>query len=193
MSHLMHEDVERILFTPETLRQRVRQLGEDITRDFAGKELLAVGILKGAVVFYADLLRQIDLPVQMDFMACSSYGAGTQTTGTVRINKDLDHDIAGRHVLLVEDILDTGLTLSYLKRLLEGRKPPRSRSARSWTRPSAGCATSMPTTWALKSPTPLWWAMAWTMTAATATCPMWACSNPKSMADDDCALIANVL
>ena len=92
MSHLMHEDVERILFTPETLRQRVRQLGEDITRDFAGKELLAVGILKGAVVFYADLLRQIDLPVQMDFMACSSYGAGTQTTGTVRINKDLDHD-----------------------------------------------------------------------------------------------------
>jgi hypoxanthine phosphoribosyltransferase len=123
MSHLMHKDVERVLFTPETLQQRVRQLGQDITRDFAGKELLAVGILKGAVVFYADLLRQIDLPVQMDFMACSSYGAGTQTTGTVRINKDLDHDIAGRHVLLVEDILDTGLTLSYLKRLLEGRKP----------------------------------------------------------------------
>ena len=123
MSHSMHEDVAEVYFTREQIARRVAELGEAITKDYEGKDLLVVGILNGVVVFYADLVRAIDMPIQVDFMRVSSYGGGTESTGRVRILKDLDTDIAGHHVLIVEDILDTGLTLHSLKRILSDRMP----------------------------------------------------------------------
>lgn len=117
----LYEDLDRILLTREQIHQAVKELGAKITRDFAGKEPVLVGILKGAVVFFADLVREIDLPLTMEFMAISSYGSSTKSSGVVRILKDLDRDISGRHVLVVEDIVDSGLTLSYLKEVLETR------------------------------------------------------------------------
>jgi hypoxanthine phosphoribosyltransferase len=116
-------DIEEILISEEEIQLRVQQLGEDITRDYAGRDLLLVGVLKGAFVLMADLSRYIALPLEFDFMAVSSYGAATQTSGVVRILKDLDHEIQGRNVLLVEDIVDSGLTLSYLLKNLRTRKP----------------------------------------------------------------------
>ena len=106
-----------------TLAKRIKEMGEEISKDYAGKEIIVIGILKGSVVFVADLVREITLPVSFDFMAVSSYGARTTTTGTVRILKDLDYDIEGKHVLIVEDIIDSGVTLSYLIEHLAGRKP----------------------------------------------------------------------
>ncbi len=107
----------------EDIRRRLRELGEAITRDYRGKDLVMVGVLKGAFVFLADLVREVDLPLEVDFVAVSSYGADTVTSGVVRIIKDVDLDISGRHVLLVEDIVDTGLTLRYLMDLLRAREP----------------------------------------------------------------------
>ncbi len=109
-----------------TIRHRVRELGEEISRDYAGKSVVCVGVLKGSVIFLADLVRAVDgcqVDIRLDFMAVSSYGGSTESSGVVKILKDLDTDIQGRHVLLVEDIVDSGLTLSYLKRLLEERNP----------------------------------------------------------------------
>ena len=100
-----------------------RELGEQITRDYEGRELLLIGVLKGAFVLMADLSRHIRLPLEVDFMAVASYGAATKTSGVVRILKDLDHDLEGRDVLLIEDIVDSGLTLNYLLKNLRGRKP----------------------------------------------------------------------
>lgn len=119
----MKNDVERILYTEEELRNCVRRLGEQISRDYAGKEIFAIGILKGAVIFFADLVRAIDVPVHLDFMAASSYGASTKSSGTVKILKDLDYSIEGKHVLIVEDIVDSGLTLNYLLTNIQQRKP----------------------------------------------------------------------
>lgn len=119
----MHKDIERVLFSREEIAARVNEMGARITADYAGKELCAVAILRGAVVFFADMIRAIDLPMVIDFMAVSSYGNGAQTSGVVRINKDLDVNIADRHVLVIEDILDTGLTLSYLRDNLLARHP----------------------------------------------------------------------
>jgi hypoxanthine phosphoribosyltransferase len=119
----MGSDLEEILITPEQLQQRVTELAAEIDADYAGRELLLVGVLKGAVMVMADLARAIHLPVQMDWMAVSSYGSGTQSSGVVRILKDLDSDISGRHVLVVEDIIDSGLTLSWLVGNLESRGP----------------------------------------------------------------------
>ena len=115
--------VGEILIDAETLQNRIRELGEEITSDYEGKELLLVGVLKGAVFFMADLMRQLSIPCEIDFMAISSYGAATDSSGVVRILKDLDINIAGRDVLVVEDIIDSGLTLSYLMRNLQARKP----------------------------------------------------------------------
>ena len=112
----MSEDLDRILFTEEQVRDRVHELGEAISRDYAGMEPLFVGVLKGCFVFMADLMRAVTIPCSMDFMAVSSYGSGTRSSGAVRINKDLSQDIQGRHVILVEDIQDSGVTLSYLSR-----------------------------------------------------------------------------
>ena len=119
----MKNDIAKVLLTEDEIAEIVKGLGEKISRDYAGKKLLLVSILKGSVVFMADLMRAITVPCQIDFMSVSSYGKGTKTTGTVRIIKDLDHDIEGYDLLIVEDILDSGMTLSYISELLEGRKP----------------------------------------------------------------------
>ena len=119
----MMSEAGRVLVPSEEIGERVRELGELITEDYRGEELLLVGILRGAVVFLSDLMRYLELPCEIDFMDISSYGAGTTSSGVVRILKDLEEDITGRHVLIVEDIIDTGLTLSYLRRTLLARKP----------------------------------------------------------------------
>jgi hypoxanthine phosphoribosyltransferase len=116
-------DIERVLITEAEIQQKLRELGELITKDYAGSDLLLIGVLKGAFVVMADLARHIRLPVETDFMAVASYGAATKTSGVVRILKDLDHDLEGRDVLLVEDIVDSGLTLNYLLKNLRGRRP----------------------------------------------------------------------
>lgn len=118
-----HPDLDGVLYTAEELAGRVRELGARITGDYANRELCLAVILRGAVVFAADLMRAIGRPAIIDFMAVTSYGAGTESSGVVRIIKDLDTDIAGRHVLVVEDVLDTGLTLGYLKENLLRRGP----------------------------------------------------------------------
>jgi hypoxanthine phosphoribosyltransferase len=116
-------DIEKVLISSDELQAKLAEMGEKITADYAGRSLLLVGVLKGAFVVMADLSRYIRLPLEFDFMAVSSYGAATKTSGVVRILKDLDHDLVGRDVLLVEDIVDSGLTLKYLLKNLAGRKP----------------------------------------------------------------------
>lgn len=116
-------DVERVLLSEEELAGRIAELGAQITEDYAGKEILMIGVLRGAVLFMADLARAIKIPVAIDFMAVSSYGAGTSSSGVVRILKDLDENVEGKHVLVVEDIIDSGLTLNYLMDNLKSRKP----------------------------------------------------------------------
>ena len=117
----LYQDLDRILVTKDEIQAAVRKLGQQITADYAGEELVLLGILKGAIVFFSDLMREIDLPLTTEFMAVSSYGAATKTHGVVRIIKDLDHDITGREVLIVEDIVDSGVTLHYLKQHLASR------------------------------------------------------------------------
>jgi hypoxanthine phosphoribosyltransferase len=119
----LERGVEQILIEDDRLQERVAELGEEISADYAGRDLLLVGVLKGAVFFMADLMRRLTVPCEIDFMAISSYGASTDSSGVVRILKDLDINIEGRHVLVVEDIIDSGLTLSYLVRNLEAREP----------------------------------------------------------------------
>jgi hypoxanthine phosphoribosyltransferase len=119
----MGADLEDVLITAEQLQQRIAELAEQIDADYADRELLLVGVLKGAVMVMADLARAMRLPVQMDWMAVSSYGSGTKSSGVVRILKDLDADITDCHVLIVEDIIDSGLTLSWLVRNLQSRGP----------------------------------------------------------------------
>lgn len=116
-------NIGRIVVPEHDLKRRVLELGEEITADYAGRAPLLVGVLKGACFFLADLARAIRLPLEIDFMAVSSYGSATTTSGVVRIVKDLDADLTGRHVLLVEDIVDSGLTLSFLRRNLAARNP----------------------------------------------------------------------
>jgi hypoxanthine phosphoribosyltransferase len=112
-----------ILVEAEALQRRVRELGEEVSRDYRGRDLLLVCVLKGAVFFASDLMRQLDVPCELDFMAVASYGSATDSSGVVRILKDLDAPIEGRHVLIVEDIVDSGLTLQYLLRSLGARNP----------------------------------------------------------------------
>ena len=109
-----NRDIKEVLISEEQLAAKVAELGARISKDYEGKKLIILGVLKGSVVFMTDLLRQITIPVEMDFMAVSSYGSGTKTSGVVKILKDLDRLIQGYHVLIVEDILDSGMTLSYL-------------------------------------------------------------------------------
>jgi hypoxanthine phosphoribosyltransferase len=119
----LERGVGEVLIGEDALQARIRELGREISSDYAGRELLLVGVLKGAVFFMADLMRAITVPCEIDFMAISSYGASRDSSGVVRILKDLDLNIEGRHVLVVEDIIDSGLTLSYLVRNLESREP----------------------------------------------------------------------
>ena len=119
----VHADVGEVLIEQDALRSRVEELAAEISADYEGRDLLLLGVLKGAIFFISDLMRELTVPCEIDFMAISSYGAGTDSTRVVRILKDLDINIEGRHVLVVEDIIDSGLTLSYLVRNLEAREP----------------------------------------------------------------------
>lgn len=119
----MMEDIEEVLFTERQIAVMVERIGQEISRDYKGKNLLLVSVLKGSVVFMADLMRSIHIPARIDFMATSSYGSGTKTSGVVKIIKDLDLNLEGYDIVLVEDILDSGKTLSYLIELLQGRNP----------------------------------------------------------------------
>ena len=119
----MGSELKQVLITAEQLQARIGELAAQIDADYAGRDLLLIGVLKGAVMVMADLARAMHLPVQMDWMAISSYGSGTKSSGVVRILKDLDTDITGRHVLIVEDIVDSGLTLSWLAGNLRSRRP----------------------------------------------------------------------
>ena len=120
---LRDESIGEILVQADELQHRVRQMGAEITRDYEGKDLLLIGVLKGAIFFLADLMRSIEVPCEVDFMAVASYGSATDSSGVVRILKDLDAAIEGRDVLIVEDIVDSGLTLQYLLRSLSARNP----------------------------------------------------------------------
>jgi len=164
------DDIDEILIPEAALQARIRELGRAIAGDYEGKEPLLVGILVGAFVFLSDLLRHISIHCGVDFMATSSYGDATESSGIVRILKDLDQSIEGRHVLIVDDIIDTGLTMDYL---LETRH--RCASAPCWTSCRAAAARCASTTAGLRSRTSSSWATAWTIPAATATCPSSAC------------------
>lgn len=119
----MDQDILKVLITEEELKECVKKLGEQISRDYQGKNLLMVSVLKGSVVFMSDLMRSITIPAQIDFMSVSSYGSGVKTSGVVKIIKDLDQQLEGKDLLIVEDILDSGMTLSYLSQLLRARSP----------------------------------------------------------------------
>ena len=119
----MNDDILRVLYSEEELEAKCAELGAQISKDYEGKNLLLVSVLKGAVVFMTDLMRHITVPCSIDFMVVSSYGSGVKTSGVVKIVKDLDADLAGKDLLIVEDILDTGMTLHYLKQLLQDRNP----------------------------------------------------------------------
>lgn len=131
-----HEDILKILLTQQQLQQKCAEMGAQITQDYQGKEVLLVTVLKGAVVYLADLMRHINLPCGIDFMVVSSYAGGTKSSGVVKIVKDLDQDLSGRHILIVEDILDSGRTLSYLTGLLQSRNPASIRIATLLDKPS---------------------------------------------------------
>ena len=120
---MIHPDIQEVIFTEEQLQQRIRELGAEISRDYEGRSVLLIAVLRGAALFIADLAREITVPVELDFMAVSSYGSATKSSGVVRILKDLDEMIEGRDVIVVEDILDTGLTLKYLLKNLASRGP----------------------------------------------------------------------
>lgn len=119
----LHPDIEEILLDKQDIKDIVKKVGAEITRDYADKNPLVIAVLRGAVVFMADIMRAIECPLSIDFMAVSSYGDGVKSSGVVRIVKDLDTKIEGRHVIIVEDVLDSGLTLSYLVRMLKSRNP----------------------------------------------------------------------
>ena len=133
----MGADLERVLLTEEQLGQRLDEIAAQIDADYAGREILLVGVLKGAVMVMADLARRISTPLAMDWMAVSSYGSGTKSSGVVRILKDLDADLTGRHVLVVEDIIDSGLTLSWLLANLRSRGPATGEIATMLRKPDA--------------------------------------------------------
>ncbi|MBC7342133.1 MAG: hypoxanthine phosphoribosyltransferase [Clostridia bacterium] len=129
-------DIDRILIGAEEIQKKVAELGQKITEDYLGKDLLVVGILKGAIIFLSDLVRHINIPLTLDFVAVTSYGTSTSSSGVVRILKDLDTPVEGRHVLIVEDIVDTGLTLRYLVRTLQARRPASIRTCTFLDKPS---------------------------------------------------------
>ncbi len=132
----IHEDVERVLISAEELDAKVSELAERISRDYAGKTVLVITLLKGGVMFAVDLMRKLTVPVEIDFMSVSSYGASSKSSGIVKVEKDLDNSIKGKDVLLVEDIIDSGLTLNYVRELLLGREPASLRICTILDKPS---------------------------------------------------------
>jgi len=129
-------DIEEVLVTREQIREKVKELGARISKDYEGKDLILIGVLKGAFVFLADLMREITIPVDMDLISVSSYGAATRSSGVVRIIKDVDIDITNKHVLIVEDLVDTGLTLRHLKDLFNTRGPKSVKICTAFDKPS---------------------------------------------------------
>jgi len=119
----MYNDIKEVLLTEEQIKEKVKELATRISEDYKGKDLLVLGILKGSVIFMSDLLKEIKIPCMMDFMAVSSYGASSESSGIVKILKDLDFEVKGKHVLIVEDIIDSGITLKYLMKYLGSRNP----------------------------------------------------------------------
>jgi hypoxanthine phosphoribosyltransferase len=117
----MHQDCERILLNEDELKARVKEVAAQVDKDYQGKRPLVVGILKGSIIFYADFIRCLSIPIELDFMAVSSYGSGSVSSGQLKVKKDLDRDVAGRDVIIVEDIIDSGFTLANLKRILLSR------------------------------------------------------------------------
>ena len=133
----MENDVKEILISQEEIIAKIKELGQQISKDYSqDQELIVVGILKGAIIFLSDLVREINLPIALDFMAVSSYGTGTESSGAVRILKDLERDVENKHVLIVEDIVDTGLTLKYLLDNLHARKPASVKTCTMLDKPS---------------------------------------------------------
>ena len=132
----MNDDFEKIIYDTETLKARIAEMGKTITADYLDKDPIVIGVLKGAFVFMADLIRAIDTPCEVEFLGVSSYGSGTTTSGAVEITRDLGKDIEGRHVIVVEDILDSGVTLSYLKKYLANRNPASIRICTLLDKPS---------------------------------------------------------
>jgi len=133
----MENDVKEILISQEEIIAKIKELGQQISKDYSQEqELIVVGILKGAIIFLSDLVREINLPIALDFMAVSSYGTGTESSGAVRILKDLERDVENKHVLIVEDIVDTGLTLKYLLDNLHARKPASVKTCTMLDKPS---------------------------------------------------------
>jgi len=118
----MEKDIQRILLTEEQIKSRIKEMGEELTREYEGKDPIVIGVLKGVVVFYADMIREIKVPCQMDFMCVSSYH-GTESTGRTMISKDVANDVYGRHVLILEDIFDTGNSLEFIRNHLMNKKP----------------------------------------------------------------------
>lgn len=118
----MRDNIQEVLFTEEDLQKRVSEIADKINVDYEGKELVLVGVLKGSVLFAADLIKKVTIPCEIDFMAVSSYGNSTESSGVVRILKDLDHSVENKHIILIEDIVDSGITLSYLLEYLKARK-----------------------------------------------------------------------
>ena len=116
-------DVGEVMITEQEIKKRAREIGQQITEDHIDDDVILIGILRGAIMWMTDLMRNIDLDITIDFMACSSYGSSTKSSGVVKINKDLEEDIEGKSVIIVEDIIDSGVTLKYLKEYLAGRKP----------------------------------------------------------------------
>ena len=133
---LQDERIGEILVQADELQHRIKEMAAEVSRDYKGRDLLLIGVLKGAVFFLADLMRELDIPCEVDFMAVSSYGSATDSSGVVRILKDLDTPIEGRHVLIVEDIVDSGLTLQYLLRNLGARNPATLEVCALLTKPS---------------------------------------------------------
>lgn len=133
----VHDDIKKVLLSEEQISSRVKELGKQISSDYKGKEVVAIFVLRGATVFFSDLIRHVDVPIIIDTIAAASYGNATESSGTVRIDKDIDTAIEGKHVLLVEDIIDTGLTLSYLKAYFIGQKPASFRIVTLLDKPGA--------------------------------------------------------
>lgn len=133
----MVEDIEKVLVTKEELQKSAEELGKRISTDYKGKKLVLIGVLKGGVVFLSDLIRNIDIPLDLDFISVSSYGDSTRSSGVVRIMKDIDIDIMGKHVLIVEDLVDSGLTLRYLKDLFKARSPKSVKCCAALDKPSS--------------------------------------------------------
>ncbi|MBE7064333.1 MAG: hypoxanthine phosphoribosyltransferase [Ruminococcaceae bacterium] len=139
----MHKDVERVLVSEKQIDDMLTRLGNQITKDYEGKELVVLSVLKGGFIFAADLVRKIDVPMQIDFIAASSYGNRTETSGIVQLKKDTDIDMAGKHLLIVEDIVDSGVTLSYLKKLFESRNAASVKICTAFDKPARRIAKEL--------------------------------------------------